>query len=352
MTNYLTGARRNATGTGSRRVRGRTVVALGLVVAALAAASGCSSDTKAAATTDGHSGGLTTINVSNTLIVGDEVPLVYANATNLWKKYGLKINMETVTSSAQFGSLGAGQADIALGGAASIEAAKKGAPERLIGSMGRVRMDFLVQPQIKTVADLKGQTLGASSPGSLLGAGEQLYMQENGLKFPGDYKIVYTSGSFPATITALISGRTQGGFAAHPFIETAKAGNPKLHTLVRVDQTNLGILTANVATANSSWAASHKDALVKFIQAWQEASKLVKSHLSETAGYLATAAKISQPVATKWVTDQAPLDGIFAISNADFTTIRKALAVGFPDVASATFDKSVDNSFVNAASGS
>jgi NitT/TauT family transport system substrate-binding protein len=325
------------------------VAAIGLAVATIAlsacSSSGGSSDSASA-------DGLTTINVSNTLIVGDEVPLVYANATNLWKKYGLNVHIVTVTSSAQFASLGAGQADIALGGAASIEAAQKGAPEQLIGSMGKVRMDFLVPSSVKTVQDLRGKTLGASSPGSLLGAGQQLYMKEQGLNFPGDYKIVYTSGSFAATITALVGGRVQGSFAAHPFIDTAMSGNPDLHTLARIDQTNLGILTANVATVNSSWASSHKDAIVKFIQAWQEASKEVPSHLKETAGYLATAAKISNDVATKWVTDQAPLDGIFSISSSDFDTIKKALAIGFPEVASADYGKSVDNSFVNAANGS
>jgi ABC-type nitrate/sulfonate/bicarbonate transport system substrate-binding protein len=326
------------------RRRSRPAAAAALAALALVAA-GCSSSSGGGTTADG----LTVINLSNTVIVGDEVPLVYANATNLWKQFGLKINMINVTSSAQFSGLGTGQADIALGAAAGIIAAQKGAPVAVIGSIGRVRMDFLAQEDIKSVDDLRGKTLGASSPGSLLGAGQQLYLKEHGLNFPGDYKIVYTSGSFPAVITALINKNTQASFAAHPFIDTAQKGNPTLHSLDRIDKTDLGILTANVATVNTKWAATHKDAVTKFFQVWAEASKQVKTHLTETAGYLASAAKVSPEIATTWVTDQAPLDGFAPYSEEDFAIAVRALALSTPAVASATFAKSVDNTFANAA---
>jgi ABC-type nitrate/sulfonate/bicarbonate transport system substrate-binding protein len=311
----------------------------------------CSSGGGSGSDSSADSNGLTTINISNTAIVGDEVPLVYANATNLWKKFGLKVNMINVTSSAQFSGLGAGQADIALGGAASNEAAQKGAPEAIIGSIGHVRMDFLVQGDIHSVSDLRGKTLGASSPGSLLGAGQQLYLKEHGLDYPGGYNIVYTSGSFAANITALINKKTQGSFAAHPFIDTAEKGNPTLHALDRIDKTNLGILTANVATVNTQWAAGHKQAVTSFFKAWQAASEEVKTHESQTAGYLADAAKVSQPIAQAWLKDQAPLDGFAPFSKSDFDITVEALAIGEPSVKSADFTKVVDNSFANAAEG-
>jgi ABC-type nitrate/sulfonate/bicarbonate transport system substrate-binding protein len=337
-------------GSTARFARARRFVRLLVPVAALSlVAVACSSGGSSSDTAD--SNGLTTINLSNTAIVGDEVPLVYANATNLWKKFGLKVNMINVTSSAQFSGLGAGQADIALGGAASIEAAQKGAPEAIIGSIGHVRMDFLVQDNIHSVNDLRGQTLGASSPGSLLGAGQQLYLKEHGLNFPGDYKIVYTSGSFAANITALINKKTAGSFAAHPFIDTATKGNPTLHALDRIDKTNLGILTANVATVNTEWAASHKDAVVNFFKAWQAASDEVKTHQSQTAGYLADAAKVSLPIAQAWLKDQTALDGFAPFSQDDFATTVRALSISASSVSSADFSKIVDNSFANAAKG-
>jgi ABC-type nitrate/sulfonate/bicarbonate transport system substrate-binding protein len=336
----------------ARLSRARRFVRLLIPVAAISlAAVACSSGGSGSSGDSADSPGLTTINLSNTAIVGDEVPLVYANATNLWKRFGLKVNMINVTSSAQFSGLGAGQADIALGGAASIEAAQKGAPEAIIGSIGHVRMDFLVQGNIHSVNDLRGATLGASSPGSLLGAGQQLYLKEHGLNFPGDYKIVYTSGSFAANITALINNKTAGSFAAHPFIDTAEKGNPSLHALDRIDKTNLGILTANVATVNTQWAASHKDAVVNFFKAWQAASDEVKTHQSQTAGYLADAAKVSLPIAQAWLKDQAALDGFAPFSQADFATTVRALSISAPTVSTADFSNIVDNTFANAAKG-
>ncbi|HVQ92415.1 MAG TPA: ABC transporter substrate-binding protein [Mycobacteriales bacterium] len=324
----------------SRPAAVAAIAALALVVA------GCSSSKNTGGTTED---GLTVINLSNTVIVGDEVPLVYANATNLWKQFGLKVNMINVTSSAQFSGLGSGQADIALGGAAGIAAAQKGAPVKIIGSIGRVRMDFLAQEEIKSVEDLRGKTLGASSPGSLLGAGQQLYLKEHGLNYPGDYKIVYTSGSFPAVITALVNKQTQANFAAHPYIDIATKGNPTLHALDRIDKTDLGIITANVATVNTKWAATHKDAVTKFFQVWAEASKQVKTHLKETAGYLASAAKITPEIATIWVNDQAALDGFAPFSEDDFAITIRALSISNPAVSSATFAKSVDNTYADAA---
>lgn len=323
----------------SRPAAAAAMAALALVVA------GCSSSKNSGTTADG----LTVINLSNTVIVGDEVPLVYANATNLWKQFGLKINMIQVTSSAQFAGLGSGQADMALGGAAGIAAAQKGAPVRVVGSIGRVRMDFLAQAGITSVDDLRGKTLGASAPGSLLGAGQQLYLKEHGLNYPGDYKIVYTSGSFPAVITALVNKQTQANFAAHPYIDIATKGNPTLHALDRIDKTDLGILTANVATVNTRWAATHKDAVTKFFRVWAEASKQVKTHLAQTAGYLAGAAKVSPDIATAWVDDQAALDGFAPFSEDDFATTIRALSISNPAVASAAFAKSVDNTFADAA---
>jgi ABC-type nitrate/sulfonate/bicarbonate transport system substrate-binding protein len=340
-------------GSMARFARARRFVRLLVPVTALSlAAVACSSGggSGASASAD-NSPGLTTINLSNTAIVGDEVPLVYANATNLWKRFGLKINMINVTSSAQFSGLGAGQADIALGGAASIEAAQKGAPEAIIGSIGHVRMDFLVQGDVHSVNDLRGKTIGASSPGSLLGAGQQLYLKQHGLNYPGGYNIVYTSGSFAANITALINKKTAGSFAAHPFIDTAEKGNPSLHALDRIDKTDLGILTANVATVNTQWASSHKDAVVNFFKAWQAASDEVKTHQSQTAGYLADAAKVSQPIAQAWLKDQAALDGFAPFSKSDFDITVKALAISTPSVSSADYAKVVDNSFANSAKG-
>jgi ABC-type nitrate/sulfonate/bicarbonate transport system substrate-binding protein len=337
----------------SRFARARRSARLLVPVAAFSLlAVACSSGgSSSSSSSSGSSGGLTTINLSNTAIVGDEVPLVYANATNLWAKYGLKVNMVNVTSSAQFAGLGAGQADIALGGAAGIEAAQKGAPEAIIGSIGHVRMDFLVQGDIHNVQDLKGKTLGASSPGSLLGAGQQLYLKQHGLNYPGDYNIVYTSGSFAANITALGQGKTAGSFAAHPFIDTAEAANPSIHSLDRIDKTDLGILTANVATVNTQWAASHKDAVINFFKAWQAASDAVKTHQDQTAGYLADAAKVSQPVAQAWLKDQVALDGFAPFSKSDFDITVQALAFSAPTVKTADYTKVVDNTFANAAQG-
>ena len=335
--------------TGRSRIR-RVTAGSCLLALIATATSGCSSSS-ASRSSNAGGGGLTTINVSNTSISGDEVPFAYANATNLWAKYGLKVNVVNVTTSAQMASLGAGQADIALGSPASIEAAQKGAAEKVIANLGEVPLRYYVQSNITSFADLKGKSVGASAPGSLLDAAQQLYLQKQGLN-KGDYKTVYTAGSFAAVITALLAGSISASFASHPFIDKIEAAKRGLHSLVDLDSTEFGVFSANTATVNTNFAAKHKDTVIAFLKAWNAAAAAVKTDQTDAAKYLASAAKVDITTATAWVKDAAPLGGAKAYTKDEFANLVKGLAFGEPTVVSATYEKSIDNTFITAATTS
>ncbi|MGH3252957.1 MAG: ABC transporter substrate-binding protein [Trebonia sp.] len=350
---------------GSPRLRPRTgsiglrrggaalaVATAGAVLAVSACSSSSSSATASSAassSTGGSSGALTTIRLSNTLIAGDEVPLVYGDSTGIWKKYGINLVEQHVSTSIQYTSLGAGQADVATGSPGSIEAAQGGAPIKIIGQIGPDFIEMLAQKSVATVKDLKGTTLGSSAPGSVTAGIIRTYLGEAGLT-SSDYSINYFSGSFPAVLTALIGGRISATTVGFPYIAQAKAANPALHPVATISSTPIGILGGNVMSVNTAWAAKNGPALTKFTEAWNAATKASQANPKAAIAALAAATKTSTAVATEWFDKQSPLDGWFPLTQAQWKIIIKSLSAQYPDVANASYSSLVDNSHIQGAS--
>jgi ABC-type nitrate/sulfonate/bicarbonate transport system substrate-binding protein len=344
------GLRRRA---GSIRLRrGGAALAVGSACALLAATacSSSSSSSTATATSDsgGSSGSLTTIRLSNTLIAGDEIPLVYGDSIGIWKKYGINLVEQNVSTSIQYTSLGAGQADVATGSPGSIEAAIGGAPIKLIGQIGPDFIELLAQKSVPSVAGLRGTTLGSSAPGSVTAGIIKTYLGQNGLS-AGDYSINYFSGSFPAVLTALISGKISATSAGFPYIAQAVAANPGLHPLATISSTPIGVLGGNEMSVNSTWAASNGPALKRFTEAWNAAAKQSQQHPAAAIAALAKATKTTTAVATEWFDKQAPLDGWFPLTDAQFKIIIQSLTGQYPNVANASYASLVDNSYIQDA---
>lgn len=345
----------------SRRWRAAAVLALAPACALAAACSSSSSSSSsspstsatsvstgssaAASTGSGSAAGLTTIKISNTLIAGDEIPFVYGNSIDIWKKYGINLVVQNVSTSIQYTSLGAGQADIAMGSPGSIEAAVGGAPVKIVGQIGPDFIQLLAQKNIANVRALKGTTLGSSAPGSVTAGIIKTYLAQNGLK-PGDYNISYFSGSFPAVLTALEAGRISATTAGFPYIAQAEAANPGLHPLATISSDPIGILGGDMMTVNTNWAASNGAALKNFVKAWNDATAQSRANPKAAIAALAAATKTSTAIATEWYDKQSPLDGWFPLTQAEYKIIIGSLTTQYPNVANAAYSDMVDNSYV------
>jgi ABC-type nitrate/sulfonate/bicarbonate transport system substrate-binding protein len=338
-----------------RMRRGGVVLAAGAACAALTV-SACSSSSSSATASSGasssagtSSGALTTIRLSNTLIAGDEIPFVYGNSIGIWKKYGINLVVQNVSTSIQYTSLGAGQADLAMGSPGSIEAAQGGAPIKLVGQIGPDYIEMLAQKSVANVAGLKGTTLGSSAPGSVTAGIIKTYLGENGLT-GSDYSINYFSGSFPAVLTALIGGKISATTAGFPYIAQAQAANPGLHPVATISSTPIGILGGNEMSVNTNWAAKNGPALTKFIAAWNDATKQSQANPKAAIAALSAATKTSTAIATEWFDKQSPLDGYFPLTQAQYKIIITSLSSQYPNVANASYSSLVDNSYIQGAS--
>lgn len=330
---------RHAKRTGARLV---SPIAIALGVAALAVFGITSA--AVGSTSRGKSKRLSVIRLSNTLVAGDEIPLVYGDAAGVWKRYGIDLKLETVSTAIQFTSLGAGQADVATGSSNSLDAAAQGAPIKVVGDIGPDFIQLLAQHNIRNVAALKGQTLGSSAPGSVTDDIITSYLRSKGLS-PSAYHVTFFSGSFPAVITALESGQIAATTAGYPFIALARAKNPGLHPIATISSAPIGILGGNVMSVNSHWAAAHAAVLSQFITAWNAASAAAQKHPRLAITALAKAAGVSVAIATTWFHAQTHLDAWKPLTASQYKIIRASLATQYPILAHVPYGRYIDNAY-------
>lgn len=329
------------------------VAALALVVTACSSsgtsAKSSAGPTSAAGSATGGSGKVVDVTVSLPAITGDAIPVAIANAQNIWQKYGLDVKVVSVTTTVQFTSLATGDADIAIGSAGGLSAAAKGAPVRVIGTLGPAYTAFVTKSSITKPADLKGKKLGASAPGSTFQAAQNIYLSQHGLQ-SNQFTTVFFAGSFASAVSAMDHGQLDGLIAAPPFLYQLQA-NTSLHQLARIDQTNVGVITANVLTVNTNWAKQNAYAIGQFVKAWRAAIAALSTPAGRTTAIqaLATGSKLSTADATDWFDKQLPELAVSPISDGDLALLREAYGPTAPEVKTAPASTLIDNSYISGA---
>ena len=190
----------------------------------------------------------------------------------IFKRYGLELEILFTSGGAesQQAVIG-GSMDIATGVGVSgaIGAYSKGAPLRVIGSemIGQPDIFWYVPTNspVKSIADMKGKTVGYSVTGSSSHAGLLELIRQNNL----DVKPVST-GNMPATFTQAMTGQIDVGYAAAPFgIDALEDG--KIRLIARgLGVTALQERTTRVNATNLDMLARRKRTLELFMQAYRD----------------------------------------------------------------------------------
>jgi len=187
-----------------------------------------------------------------------------AQEKGFFKDEGLKVNLimtDNVAQQAQMLVTGAVEI-IGANCEVAISAIEKGAPMTIVGAeTAKQGFVFMVRPEIKSFADLKGKLLGATQ---LQDASARMLielMKKNGLA-PGSYDLMALGGT-PNRFAALNSGAVAGTLLSPPLNYKA---------------TSLGMKTMGYAweafdgpqvvfTVNKAWAQKNEDTLVRFLRA-------------------------------------------------------------------------------------
>ncbi len=192
----------------------------------------------------------------------------------IFKKHGLALeNFGTAGAGETMQPIIAGSADIGAGvGVAGVmRAFEKGAPVRIIAPMftgtGDIYWYVRADSPIKSLKDATDRhTIAYSTSGSTSNNIVLAFVNDLGVKA----KPTATGGP-PATLTAVMSGQIDIGWAAPPFgLQEEKDG--KIRIIGRgSDAKSLHGQTIRVLIVNADVWKNRKDAVVRFVRAYREA---------------------------------------------------------------------------------
>jgi NitT/TauT family transport system substrate-binding protein len=163
-----------------------------------------------------------------------------------------------------------GSVDIGLaaGTLGVVGAYSKGAPVRIIGAEATGLADYWyarADSPIKTLKDTAGKTIAYSTNGSSTHGVVLALIKENDLKA----KPVATGGP-AATLTAVMSGQVDVGWAAPPF-GLREMDEGKIRLIARGnDAAAFRDQTVRLVITNTETLQKRKDALARFMQAYRE----------------------------------------------------------------------------------
>lgn len=217
----------------------------------------------------------------------------------IFKKHGITLDMTYTSGSGETlqpvisNSVDAG---LAIGTMGVISAYAKGAPVRVIGAEATGAADYWYSKAdsgIKTLKDTNGKTIAFSTRGSSTNSIV--------LAFINEFKLTakpQSTGNPPSTLTAVMTGQVDVGWAAPPF-GLKEIDEGKIQIVARA--TDAAIVrgqTIRVIAVNTDTLAKKRDALVRFMRAYRETIEYMYSNEQAIKDY-AEFAKISEPTAKR-----------------------------------------------------
>ena len=219
----------------------------------------------------------------------DFTPLDIGMEKGFFQKHGLDLDITSFAGSAKLQQgLAADAIDIGLGSGPELAFVAKGAPVLgICAYAGPVNLMMVVRPDsgIKTVADLKGKRISASTVGSLTDWVTREVSRQQG--WGNDGIIVTPLGTNEAQVAAMRSKETEG-LAADPAgaFELEEKGVGKI--LLRYS-TVAPVFINHVSYATNKIIAEHPEQLKAFLAAWFDTVAWMKANKDETV-------KLASPV--------------------------------------------------------
>ena len=190
---------------------------------------------------------------------------------------------------------------LAVGTLGAIGYYAKGAPIRIVAAEATGAADYWyakADSGIKSLKDSKGKTIAYSTNGSSTHSMVMAFIKEFNL----DVKPTATGGP-PATLTAVMTGQVDIGWAAPPF-GLKEIDEGKIHLVARGGDTKIiGGQTIRTIIANADTLKNRKDVIRRYMQAYRETIDYMYSDNPQVIADYAEFAKIT-PALAKRVRDE------------------------------------------------
>jgi ABC-type nitrate/sulfonate/bicarbonate transport system substrate-binding protein len=283
---------------------------------------------------------------------GAFTPIWVAYEVGLFKKYGLNANLQLLTPQVSAQAVVSDEADFYTDGPDLINARLRGGQVKYFaGTMQQLVFEIWGAKEIKTIQELKGKTIGASTPRAALDTATREALKKNGLVPDKDVQILYVQ-SVPAILSSIIGGKTAAGTLSAP--NTLKAREAGLNLLVDIGKLNIPAFQVVYGTTEK-YLRNYPNTVYAFLKAMAEAVVLAKRDPSVAKKAISKYVKIDDP---------ATIDGTyeaFAPYWAMSLAVRpEAIRAQFeyldekefPNAKNANPREFYDNSFVDALSKS
>jgi NitT/TauT family transport system substrate-binding protein len=246
----------------------------------------------------------------------------------IWPSVGLEVQSTEFAGEAKtMQALAAGAIDLGFGSGIGLAFPVKGVPATAVAAVSNppnmLALIVLPNSPIKTVADLKGKTLGVSTVGSLTEWVTKELSRQQGWGVDGirPLPVGTPTDGFAALVTGQIDGEVLGVGAAY---ESQNQGRSRL-LLTFGDY--IKTFHANVLYAANTLIAKDPDAITRFLQGWFKALAYARQHPDIAAKVAAQTAHISDKAAQEAydteVFSMASKDGAF--DPAAIAVVRRAL---------------------------
>lgn len=222
---------------------------------------------------------LPVVRASYNAIGGVFTPLWLAAENKLFNKHGISVDLKFLPLTTGTQALLTRNVDIITPGGELLEAGLNG--ERVVyiaGIANRVVLSIFAKPEIRTLADLRGKTVSALSPGSISDHLVRILCQEAGLVAGQDVKMLYLKTG-PEILAALTSGVIDAGVISAPV--TLKARQAGFKEIVNVPERNIPMIHAGLATTRD-FIKDHREWVRGFLQGYIEAVRYAATNPNET----------------------------------------------------------------------
>ena len=223
---------------------------------------------------------------------GAFTPIWVAYEAGLFKKYGLNAKLQLLTPQVSAQAVVSEEADFYTDGPDLINARLRGGQVKYFaGTIQQLVFEIWGAKEIKTIQDLKGKTVAASTPRAALDTATREALRKNGLVPDKDVQILYVQ-TVPAILSSIIGGKTAAGTLSAP--NTLKAKESGLNLLVDIGKLNIPAFQVAYGTTEK-YLKNNPNTVYAFLKAIAEGVVLSRKDAGVAKKAIAKYAKIDDP---------------------------------------------------------
>ena len=221
------------------------------------------------------------------------LPIFVADKKGFYAKYGLRAEMILLRSSVAVPALLSGDLDYYNGFQPAVSAALKGIPIKVVMmSAEKVIFLILVKPEVKSIHDLKGKTIGVSAAGSTIHLSLLSILNQFRLDPARDVKIL-PAGDVRSQLTALQAGKIDAASHGPPLDSLGTALGYKI-LLWDKDYVDIPISGLDVSEQKLQRAP---DQVKRMIKALIEAQRFIRTQKDDAAKLVGEWIAVDPPTA-------------------------------------------------------